>query len=164
MSDAVPLIRESSGVVLVAKADATSRDGLTKARQMIDAAKGTLLGSVLTGVDETLLANLLVKLSNSGTGYQTTTFTASNGQEREDTVRDLSRLEIVRRGRHLRITAEADGFLYKMVRSLAGALVAAGEGKLTPAQIQEILASRTRTNVVLTAPPQGLFLEKVFYR
>jgi len=55
VSDAVPLIRESSGIVLVAKADATTRDGLNKARQMIDAAKGTLLGTVLTGVDETLL-------------------------------------------------------------------------------------------------------------
>ena len=91
-------------------------------------------------------------------------FAAFNGAEREDTVRDLRRLEIKRRGAHVTITAEADGFLYKMVRSLAGALVAAGEGKLTPAVIREILASRTRTNVVLTAPPQGLFLEKVFYR
>lgn len=91
-------------------------------------------------------------------------FSAFNGTEREDTVRDLRRLEIKRRGAHVTITAEADGFLYKMVRSLAGALVAAGEGKLTPSKIREILASRTRTNVVLTAPPQGLFLEKVFYR
>ena len=64
----------------------------------------------------------------------------------------------------IRFTVIGGGFLYKMVRSLAGALVAAGEGKLTPAKIREILASRTRTNVVLTAPPQGLFLEKVFYR
>jgi tRNA pseudouridine38-40 synthase len=91
-------------------------------------------------------------------------FAAFNGAEVEDTVRDLRRLEIRRRGTHVTITAEADGFLYKMVRSLVGALVAAGEGKLTPARIREIMASRTRTNVVQTAPPQGLFLEKVFYR
>ncbi len=65
VSDAVPLIRESSGVVLVAKADSTSRDGLSKARQMIEAAKGTLLGSVLTGVDETLLVRY------GGYGYYT---------------------------------------------------------------------------------------------
>ena len=90
-------------------------------------------------------------------------FSAFNGVEREDTVRDLRRLEIVRRGAHVRITAEANGFLYKMVRSLVGALVAVGEGKLTPAQVREILESRIRTNIVQTAPPQGLFLEKVFY-
>jgi tRNA pseudouridine38-40 synthase len=91
-------------------------------------------------------------------------FTALNGPEREDTVRELRRLEIRRRGRHVRIVAEADGFLYKMVRSLVGVLVSVGEGKLSPAQVGEILASRRRTALVQTAPPQGLFLVKVFYQ
>ncbi len=91
-------------------------------------------------------------------------FTAFNGTEREDTVRDVSRLEVARRGQSIKITAESAGFLYKMVRSLVGALVAAGEGKLSAAQVRSILESRHRTAVVKTAPPQGLFLEKVFYR
>jgi tRNA pseudouridine38-40 synthase len=90
-------------------------------------------------------------------------FTALNGPEREDTVRDLRQLEVTRRGRMVRIVAEADGFLYKMVRSLAGVLVTAGEGKLTPAQIRAILTAGERTAAVQTAPPQGLFLMKVFY-
>lgn len=90
-------------------------------------------------------------------------FTASNGTEREDTVRELSRLEIVRRGRRMRITAESSGFLYKMVRSLVGTLLAAGEGRLTAVRVKEILESKERTALVKTAPPQGLFLEKVFY-
>jgi len=90
-------------------------------------------------------------------------FTALNGPEREDTVRDLRRLIVVRRGRRLRITAEADGFLYKMVRSLAGVLVAVGEGKLTPGDVRSLLHSRSRVPAVQTAPPQGLFLTKVFY-
>jgi tRNA pseudouridine38-40 synthase len=90
-------------------------------------------------------------------------FSATRGAGEEDTVRDLRRLEIRRRGRRLRITAEADGFLYKMVRSLAGALVSVGEGKLAPGQVRDILASRHRTAAVQTAPPQGLFLEKVLY-
>ena len=91
-------------------------------------------------------------------------FTALNGTDREDTVRELSRLEIVRRGRRVRITAESAGFLYKMVRSLVGALLAAGEGRLTAGRVAEILASKERTALVKTAPPQGLFLDKVFYR
>ena len=90
-------------------------------------------------------------------------FTALNGPEREDTVRDLRRLVVARHGRRLRITAEADGFLYKMVRSLAGVLVAVGEGKLTPADVRTLLRSRSRIPAVQTAPPQGLFLTKVFY-
>ncbi|MDB6094468.1 MAG: tRNA pseudouridine synthase [Verrucomicrobia bacterium] len=90
-------------------------------------------------------------------------FTALNGSEREDSVRDLRRLDVVKRGRSLRIVAEADGFLYKMMRSLAGVLVSVGEGKLTPARVREILASKERTARVLTAPPRGLFLTKVYY-
>ncbi len=91
-------------------------------------------------------------------------FTALNGPPSDDTVRDLRRLELTQRGKRIRIVAEADGFLYKMVRSLVGVLVGVGEGKLTPAQVRTILASHTRTAAVQTAPPQGLFLEKVFYR
>jgi tRNA pseudouridine38-40 synthase len=71
---------------------------------------------------------------------------------------------VIVRGRSVRVAAEADGFLYKMVRSLVGALVAAGEGKLTPAQIKALLSSGVRTPQVLTAPPQGLFLRRVRYR
>lgn len=90
--------------------------------------------------------------------------TALNGPEREDTVRDLSRLDVTKRGRELQITGEAEGFLYKMMRSLVGALVAVGEGKLSPPAVKQILESKTRTAAVKTAPPEGLFLMKVFYR
>jgi tRNA pseudouridine38-40 synthase len=90
-------------------------------------------------------------------------FTALNGRQREDTVRDLRRLDVMARGRAVHIVAEADGFLYKMVRSLVGVLVAAGEGKLTVPQVRSILQARHRTAGVQTAPARGLFLEKVFY-
>ena len=89
-------------------------------------------------------------------------FAAENGSA-GDTVRHLRRLEIRRRGRRIRITAEADGFLYKMVRSLVGALVAVGEGKLTPVQVRALLEGRRRTAVIFTAPPQGLALRRVQY-
>ena len=53
-------------------------------------------------------------------------FSAGHGSSDEDTVRHLRRLDIVQRGRRVRITAEADGFLYKMVRNLVGGELAAG--------------------------------------
>jgi tRNA pseudouridine38-40 synthase len=90
-------------------------------------------------------------------------FSALNGPPKDDTVRDLRRFELVRNGRRVRITAEADGFMYKMVRSLVGGLVSVGEGKLSPTRLREILQSRQRIPFVLTAPPQGLVLVKVFY-
>ena len=50
-----------------------------------------------------------------------------------------------------------------MVRSLVGALLGVGQGKLTPENIAAMLKSGQRTAAVQTAPPQGLFLVKVFY-
>ena len=90
-------------------------------------------------------------------------FTALNGPERGDTVRDLRGLEIAKSGRRVRITAESEGFMYKMVRSLVGALVAVGEGRMTPEAVGSLLKAGERTPLVQTAPPQGLFLMKVFY-
>ena len=90
-------------------------------------------------------------------------FTVLNGPAREDTTRTLSRLDILPKGKLVRIIAEADGFLYKMVRSLAGVLVAVGESRLTVPRVREILESGVRTPEVQTAPPEGLFLMKVVY-
>ncbi len=90
-------------------------------------------------------------------------FAANPRREQETTVRTLKRLSVARRGKLVTITATAEGFLYKMVRSLAGALLRVGTGKLTVADIERILKSKTRTARVETAPPQGLFLMKVRY-
>ncbi len=90
-------------------------------------------------------------------------FAAEGGQERESTVRHLRRLEIRRRGRRVRLEFEADGFLYKMVRSLVGTLVNVGLGKLTAADVSALLAARRRTPQVQTAPAHGLTLVKVDY-
>ncbi len=90
-------------------------------------------------------------------------FSGENDRTYATTVRDLRRLEVVRKGKHVRFTFEADGFLYKMVRSLTGALVNVGLGKLSLAELPVLLKTRKRIPSVLTAPPQGLFLVKVKY-
>jgi len=91
-------------------------------------------------------------------------FSALNGAEKEDTVRRLRRLDFTGRGPRLRLTLEADGFLYKMARSLVGALVAVGQGKMTPEEVVALLRSGRRTHRVETAPAHGLFLARVLYR
>ena len=91
-------------------------------------------------------------------------YSAMNRAVMESTVRNLTRLEVVRRGREVRIVAEADGFLYRMARSLAGGLIRVGEGKLSPGRLEEILVERRRTAEIPTAPAHGLFLDRVFYR
>ncbi len=90
-------------------------------------------------------------------------FSGENDRTYETTVRDLRRLDLARKGRSITFTYEADGFLYKMVRSLTGALVNVGFGKLSLREVAELLKTRKRIPAVLTAPPQGLFLVKVIY-
>jgi tRNA pseudouridine38-40 synthase len=90
-------------------------------------------------------------------------FSALNGPPKEDTVRDLRRLEMIRKGPRVRIEAEADGFMYKMVRSLVGAAMAVAEGRLAVDQLRTALETGQRVPAIQTAPPHGLFLVKVFY-
>jgi len=90
-------------------------------------------------------------------------FTANPNREVDGTVRHLRVLQVTRRGSELVIRVRGDGFLYRMVRSLAGFLVRVGTGELPPEAARTILASRRRTATVPTAPPQGLFLWQVFY-
>ena len=90
-------------------------------------------------------------------------FSGENDRTYETTVRDLRRLDVSRKGQRVTFTFEADGFIYKMARSLTGALVNVGLGKLTPADLAALIRSRQRIPMVVTAPPQGLFLVKVIY-
>lgn len=90
-------------------------------------------------------------------------FSGENDRTYATTVRDLRRVDLVRRGKKISFTFEADGFLYKMVRSLTGALVNVGLGKLTTEEIVELIKTRRRVAAVVTAPPKGLFLVKVIY-
>lgn len=90
-------------------------------------------------------------------------FTANPNRVVESTVRTLSLLAVRKNGREISIAARSDGFLYRMVRSLAGFLIRVGQGDLATPEAGEILKQRKRTAVVPTAPPQGLFLWRVDY-
>ncbi|MCK9275788.1 MAG: tRNA pseudouridine(38-40) synthase TruA [Syntrophales bacterium] len=58
---------------------------------------------------------------------------------------------------------EADGFLRYMVRNIVGTLIEAGNDKISPGEIKNILASENRNMAGITAPPRGLFLKEVRY-
>ncbi len=90
-------------------------------------------------------------------------FTANPNREVNGTIRNLSVLKVSQKGREIVITARSNGFLYKMVRSLAGFLIRVGNEEIPPESASKILHSKVRTAVVPTAAPQGLFLWRVFY-
>lgn len=89
-----------------------------------------------------------------------------------DTVRTVKRIEIRTEAEagfkpasaFIRIQIEADGFLYRMVRNIAGTLIDAGRGKLGPSGIRRILEAKDRRRAAMTAPAEGLFLVDVKYR
>ncbi len=90
-------------------------------------------------------------------------FASNPGYARTTTVRHLRWIKIARRGELVTIRVHADGFLYKMVRNLAGALVKVGTGRLPPDDLLAIRETCSRSAAPPSAPAHGLFLESVSY-
>lgn len=90
-------------------------------------------------------------------------FSAVNRRFKKSTVRTITALELARTGNELCFTVEGTGFLYHMVRILAGTLVEVGEGKRAPQSMPDILSSLDRQQAGITMPPHGLMLEEIFY-
>jgi tRNA pseudouridine38-40 synthase len=82
---------------------------------------------------------------------------------RTSSVRTITHIAVGRSGDEVRVEVEADGFLYNMVRSIAGTLVLVGTGRRPETWVAEALAAEDRAEAGPTAPPQGLFLVRVRY-
>ena len=81
----------------------------------------------------------------------------------ENTVRRIDRIEIEKEDRDITIRVTGNGFLYNMVRIIAGTLIRVGRGFYTPEKVKEILEAEERTEAGVTAPPEGLTLVKIEY-
>lgn len=81
----------------------------------------------------------------------------------ESKVRTIRLLTVERQGDHLVLTIEGDGFLYNMVRTIAGMLLAVGIGWNEPSDVPKILAAKDRKKSAKTAPAHGLYLTEVTY-
>jgi tRNA pseudouridine38-40 synthase len=62
------------------------------------------------------------------------------------------------------IGVEGDGFLYNMIRILAGTLIEMGRGAKPAESMADIIESKDSTKAGPTAPPQGLTLVKIWYK
>lgn len=78
-------------------------------------------------------------------------------------IRRVFRSEIRKKGNEIIYTVEANGFLRYMVRTMVGALLQTGKGKILPQRIEEILFQKKRSKDAPTAPARGLCLIKVKY-
>lgn len=78
------------------------------------------------------------------------------GSERVSTVRRVFACDVLRIDDEVHIEVEADGFLYNMVRAIAGTLILVGTGRWQPRRVGEVLRSRDRKIGGPTAPAKGL--------
>jgi tRNA pseudouridine38-40 synthase len=91
-----------------------------------------------------------------------TTFRSTECQAKSPE-KTLDRLDVVRNGDDVRVTASARSFLQHQVRSMVGSLVHVGEGKWSIGDLADALAARDRTRCGQVAPPHGLYLVRVDY-
>ncbi|WOC31670.1 MULTISPECIES: tRNA pseudouridine(38-40) synthase TruA [Caproicibacterium] len=105
---------------------------------------------------------------NAAAGYYVgahdfTSFCTQDGRKMGSFVRTVTQAQVQREGDLVTFTVAADGFLYNMVRILTGTLLYVAQGKLAPQEIPKIFAARKRSFAGPTAPPQGLYLNRVDY-
>ena len=87
----------------------------------------------------------------------------SLGTETKTTVRTVHWCRVEREGELLTVAICADGFLYNMCRAMVGTMVYASYGKLEPEDIPALLAAGDRRLTGPTMPPQGLYLNRIWY-
>ena len=89
---------------------------------------------------------------------------AAAGSVAKDTVRTMYRVQVQRvNGDLVMLMVHGKGFLYNMVRILAGTLIEVGLNKREPGAIARAIETGDRLQLGITAPPQGLTLMRVFY-
>jgi tRNA pseudouridine38-40 synthase len=114
-------------------------------------------------IDEPMLERMQVASKRYVGTHDFSSYMASDSKV-IDTVRTVTSAQVYREGEHTIIFKVcADGFLYNMVRIMTGTLIDTAYGKIEPEEIDEITGSRDRRKAGTTAPPCGLYLNKVVY-
>lgn len=87
----------------------------------------------------------------------------ASGNSSKTTVRTIYSLDVEKDGDFIKIRVTGNGFLYNMVRIIAGTLIYVGEGRIAPDDLPEIIASGDRRKAGKTVGPSGLVLVKIMY-
>lgn len=94
--------------------------------------------------------------------YDFSSFCAS-GATVQSKVRTVFDASVIREGDFVVFKVTGNGFLYNMVRIMVGTLLDINDGKIEKDKIKAIIESKNRENAGKTAPPEGLYLNRVFY-
>ena len=82
---------------------------------------------------------------------------------KKSTIRTITSIEIKEKDGIVSIRYTGNGFLYNMVRIIAGTLIRVGRGYYEPERVKEILEAKERTEAGVTAPANGLVLVEIKY-
>jgi len=107
--------------------------------------------------------DFLQKLANDFIGTHDFSAFCEAGRCVKTTVRTVTRFDVIREGDEVYFYVRADGFLYHMVRIMAGTLLDIAKGRLPRDCVPGILASGDRNQAGVTAPADGLMLWEVYY-
>ncbi|MBQ6848006.1 MAG: tRNA pseudouridine(38-40) synthase TruA [Clostridia bacterium] len=88
---------------------------------------------------------------------------SSSGRTVENTVRTVTDCKVYRENNFVRLEITANGFLYNMVRIITGTAAEVGIERLNPDCADKVFETKLRNIAGVTAPPNGLFLERVYY-
>lgn len=111
-------------------------------------------------IDEVLLNNEAQQLVGK---HDFTSFCSLGYKKGLSMIRTVESISVDRDGDFVFFTIKADGFLYHMVRNIVGTLLFINEGKTPKNTLKLIIEQKDRTKAGRTAPPQGLYLNKVEY-
>ena len=84
------------------------------------------------------------------------------GSKIVDSVRTVKSCSVEKNGDLVTVRVSADGFLYNMVRIIVGTLIEVSEGKITHERLMRAVDGGNRADAGRTAPPEGLYLNRVF--
>lgn len=87
----------------------------------------------------------------------------ASGTSSKDSVRIIYKAEVIKKEEKIIIELTGSGFMYNMVRIIAGTLVDVGLGKILPEDIPDIILSKDREKAGKTLPGYGLYLVEVYY-
>lgn len=114
-------------------------------------------------VKEKLDAGLMRSAARSFAGIKDFRSFTDDDPEEKSTLVFIDEVRVEEASDLILIRVCGSHFLWKLVRRLVGVIVETGKGRLAPAEVSRLFSSETNLPARLTAPPSGLFLEKVYY-
>ena len=122
-----------------------------------------LLNRFSTHVPEKLDIDLMREAAEYIVGTHDFKAFCAAGSSVKTTVRTVNKVDIQKTNELIEITVEGTGFLYNMVRIIAGTLIEVGKHKKTPQNVKAIIDGQIRKDAGMTAEAKGLTMDEVFY-